>query len=420
MLAAANFLAAFGGGALIRYEDGFRVKDGTLLDAFVIGSTIGIGLLYFLPARLTRRCASIGGGLISLVMALLIIPMHLHEQGVNADDLHAKAIFGLMAIRFSLWFVARVLRPDAVASAESSIGWVELLYYVGMIVGLALGFFFAPISSIQLLLFIDSGLQFTAGALDLISSWSPAGDDDAGGGRPPVRYALNLAWYVRATTAVAALTVGVQAVTFLFAGIMTPPESSAQGNAAAAMRPVVLAVFYFGVAVGSIVFALTKIKLKWPQAARGMARLGSVKMGGGRGAKRAPFLLVSLACAVLLCLAVVGNLLQVQSREVMSRNKAGFFLLSIAAAALIYELLALAIFNHIGKRMRSREGMVALAYGFMACGVAGTLVLFHWLLGEGGSAEEKHYIFLAVMAASLVVANLAMSWPAQPRRRTLD
>jgi hypothetical protein len=428
-LATANFLAAFGGGAILgQASDAFRTPRNTV-ETFLIGSTLGLGLLVCLRSKWSHWLSRSGGwfsfaaGLTSLVAAVVLF---FHTSDGNPNDLGGQGVYALLSIRFSLWFVARVLRPDAAAGRQQKIGWVELSYYLGVFSGLLTTVWvnhvlandrvWAPRITLCVLA-LDCVLQSIVGCVDLVARrYSPDEPSPAHAGPPdtaPQPY--NLGWYARAVTALVALTIGTQAVIFSFMGVIKVFPDGWPNTA------VVLAVFYLSVACASTFYSLKKVRLGWPYATQKIARFATIFIGEGEERQSISFPLLSTIGAAFLSLAVGGSLMSGAGDTI----KGTYFMLFIAIAAFIYEILALTILDHIGEETKrlNRSGMVALAYGFIGVGVTVTLlILDEYLTLPTGSASlpktdlqhvnNAHKSLLFLLIGSVIIANLAMAWSA--------
>jgi hypothetical protein len=440
MLASANFLAAFGGGAILALSEKAFKTPGDTIKTFLIGSTLGLGLLFFLRAKLAARINSIGGwfaiagGAVSLIAAAIFSQ---HWKCDNSVDYGAWSIYLLLSLRFSLWFVARVQRPDIAAGRHQKIGWVELFYYLGIILGLSItGYLQPPESSasqrishfILTVLIMDGLLQWLAGGLDLVAQRGSLRAADSSLTQAPAPLPYNLSWYTRAVVAVVALTIGTQAMTFSFKGII-------QYVLPAALKPkssFVLVSFYTGVACASVIYSLKKIQLEWPYATEKYARFATVFFGEGVGRQRIAFHWLSAIGAAFLALVLLGSQLSIQAGQFLSSFKLIVFLIFIAIASVIYEILALALFDHIGEEMKrlNRGGMVALAYGFMGLGMLITIFMFDGYFDQKGKqisisdpAQALLILnvlryFLYILIACFITANLAMAFTPLRRRRS--
>jgi hypothetical protein len=443
LLAAANFLAAFGGGSILGMaDDAFKTPRHTV-ETFLLGTTLGLGLLFLLRSKLFRGAHltgawfSFAGGTVSLITAA-ILWQHLADS--QHDDNAAWAIYLLLSLRFGLWFVARVQRPDIVAGRRRKIGWIELCYYLGVISGIVFaGTLQDRLNLIQLVLFLDCLSQWVAGFFDLLARRrAPAATvADAAEAVEPLPY--NLSWYTRAVLAVVTLTVGTQAVTFGFMGLIKGSSVALPGVGPTDPSHFILATFYLGVAGASVFYGLKKIRLEWPFATKRLARFATIFVGeDGERKKSVAFHWLSAIGAAFLAVAIIGNQLSMQAaafgpdaRLTLSVVKLLFFLLFIAAAAFIYEVLALTLFDHIGEETKrlNRGGMVALAYGFMGLGVTVTLLVVDDFVAPGprelarlSAAEviqlkvQAHRYLLYILTGCLVIANLAMAFSADAKR----
>lgn len=469
LLSAANFLAALGAGLIIGQAKEFG-RPGKVLETFFIGATLGLLLFFYLRSKWASRInlfgawCSIAGGLLSLVAATVLIA---ELRFTPREFLTGKTLFVLLSLRFCVWFLARVLRPDIVAGRQQKIAWVELSYYLGLVSGLLATIGIerwitrGPIWIVTAVFIVDGVLQLIAGSVDLMGLRVLSKKSSRPVGTTEVPQPYNVGWYARMVTAVVALTVGTQAVTVALIDVISLPH----GAKPHATR-LVFTVFYLSVASASIFYGRKKMNLEWPSATQKIARFASIFVGEGAHRVRIPFTLISSIGTAVLALALYLSVSGVRRVTGPSNAKAVMLLLFIAGAAFIYEILALGILDHIGAETKklNRNGMVALAYCFMGAVFTVTLLLVEthagclnppnqrpllietrapqldppdprpplietripskdpadpcppWGIREYQRAwnikERIHSRLFWVLFASLIIANLALVWPA--------
>src|SRR6185312_15430762 len=449
LLAAASFLAALGGGTILR-QSGPSLqtgpfKDTTPIAAFLLGTSIGLAILSLIPRRWIRRITafmSTGAGITSLLLLVLVVFHAAEKPGPDPNDLHAWAILVLLAIRFSLWFVARSLRTEMAANQKQKLAWVDLAYYSGIVLGLIawgtgssgtgglLDFVIERLGGVSgkldqatvltRILVADCCLQLAAGMLDSLWSRTRLGSDELQVSHPTPLTPFDKQWYVRLTAAIVFLTVGTQIIIFVFRGALNNIAPSGP----ASLAPNVLAAFYVAVSIGAFLFGSLKLRLVWLDDWEQAGFFGSLVVGSRP--RRIPFSIFSGTIAVLLIAANLINLVRLEGSQPLSIVTSASLLLCFGSAALLYEIMAAAIFVRIGQKGEelNRKNMVALTFGFMGLGALIGLVLlegvFVHLKMEGeervfraGNLPQiitSHYALLVAVVLCFVLANLAMAW----------
>lgn len=427
-LALANLLAAFGGGMVL--GKGIGVLKGTLFEegsvlAFFVGTVVGLVFLQWFPPRwaaLSARWFSIGGAVASLGLLALFAAFAVQDKLVGEA---AYPFFAVLSLRFALWFYSRVLRAGAAAGQQQRIAWVELGYYVGMSLGLIIWGVFGLALGMVPALIVDAILQLAAGIIDLFTHHAPdpATEQQAtdvleveadsvgpplvdrllepGGGAEgmearsgvvvsvAVPEAVLLArpvgyrWYWRMSGAVVLSTVGVQVVTFSVSHQLTEQ-----------FAPYVLASFYLGVAIAAALCRATTVRLTWLGAGAGQPGRATIRATVRHVPRAYSFALVAALLATNLGVGIFGIALWGWGTILQSNGAAlpenaplelsmlgpGEILLigHVGLAALIYEILALALLDRIGEEDGGPQ--VVRTYGLMGVGSAVSL----WALGVAG------------------------------------
>jgi hypothetical protein len=356
-----NLLAAFGGGTVLGKCVGIIDNDylqGDSVLAFFVGTVLGLAFLQFLPKKLSQNAGqwfSACGGIASLI--LFVIFEKFSVNGKIADNIGA-IFFIILSLRFGFWFYSRVLRASDAAGYQRRIAWVELGYYLGIILGLIIWKFINFQIEIASILLLDATVQFVSGIFDYLCATNKILKNDSSD--RPVNNVMQiknsskiLCW--RLAIAVMLLTVGIQVITFDLAHLADQEFGT-----------VILAVFYSGVAVAALIYKKLKITLDWKQSRLqfGYANIFIDKI-------KINFLIINILIALLISSAVVISFYYSISLSMI-------MLLCIFSAAFLYEIIALAILDRIGFEEKSinHSGMIIRAYGMMGIGAALSL----WIL----------------------------------------
>lgn len=387
-----NFIAAFGGGMIL--GKGLHVihtkflHGGSIL-AFFVGSLLGLIFLHLIPDRLSRSMArwfSIYGAIMSLFLIIVV-----EKYAINGQlfGMMALLFFILLAIRFAFWFYSRVLRAAAVAGEEQRIAWVELGYYLGIILGLIIWKFFNITLSIVVALIIDSLLQLSAGLLDLLTNQLLTFSKKNQATDSILTQTQNIdksdfrGW--RLSISIIFLTIGIQVIIFELAHHIQSSFGS-----------FILATFYFGVAISALIYKQFSMHLKWFvnnqywQYPVIMIKLNNQKI-------KIQIVIVTVISAFFISLATIG----------IYDNLFGYIiqwllLILIGVSAFFYELVALAILDRIGLEQRYSEtkNRIIYTYGLMGVGAAVTL----WMLGIVGSHLSELFIVLIICIVASILS----------------
>jgi hypothetical protein len=414
-LALANLLSAFGGGTVLMQaleaskEKKITVFGDDAMIAFLVGTVFGLILVTLLrSSRLEGlRSSRLTGGIITLSSAamslLLIIQITwLLPSDGRGDFLQSCTFLLVLVLRFGFGFVPRSLRVDAAAGYGQRIGWVEHTYALGMVLGLIAwrnsgG---TATENLKTVLYFDVGFQIAAGILDILSRHMSFSQRAASKASMPREVPLPIDWslFTKISMAAISLTIGIQIVMFECRDKFGP-----------GMSPKIMASFYFGAALASLVYSQIDMKLLFLSCKRETTRLVI-----NRDGKQQPisFALVTFIPAAFLLFVIIGNVLWPNS----VRGAGSFlhatvnitFMLMLAAAAFFLEFIILSIFDFIGEEglKRHRQGLVALTFGLMGMGGAVFVVVIHKLgLSHGPNA---HYSWMIAITVCVIITNLAI------------
>jgi hypothetical protein len=395
LFAFSNLIAAFGGGMILGKGAGIiknHYLQGGSIFAFFIGTTLGLFFLQFIPSKFSKFIAksfSISGGITSLILLGIYTNYSSNEQ---LDGYAALLFFLLLSIRFSFWFYSRVMRADSAAGKQQSIAWVELGYYIGMILGLIIWKFIDI--NIATALIIDASVQFIAGTLDFHShthEFNLENNTDSTMQSTTKKYDIEWGW--RLACSVVFLTIAVQVVIFN----LTHHISMISKNSGS----YILAIFYFGVSLAAIICTKFNIYLSW----KNNHKIATICTDKARNKINLNVLLLVLVLASAIAMAIYDAhlwLLHQTNFDLISTKFSTYvFYLFILIAAFFYEILVLAILDKIGdeEKYTNHSGMVMRTYGLMGVGAATTL----WLLSITNNFLNSSLITLIV---SLGVATI--------------
>jgi len=260
LYSASNFLAALGGGTIL--GKGISILNipslqGGSIMAFFIGTILGLTLLQLVPeksSKILSKWFSIAGGFSSLI--LLAIFENYSDRSMMFGDA-AIIFFLLLSVRFGFWFYSRVLRACAAAGQKQQIAWVEFGYYSGMILGLVIWKLLNFNITIAAALLTDAFLQFLAGFLDLYANNKAKKQNQPliQQNSPEINNFLQAKknrkiFYWSLPCAVALITIGTQVTIFSLTHYVSDYIST-----------YILATFYLGASVGSVIFKKLNIQL---------------------------------------------------------------------------------------------------------------------------------------------------------------
>ncbi len=373
-----NLIAAFGGGLILGKGAGiidlYYLHGGSVL-AFFIGTILGLAFLQFIPERSSNVLAqffSICCGITSLIL-FYIYQKYAYESKLDGGA--ALIFFMLLSIRFGFWFYSRVMRASKASGHNQSIAWVEMGYYLGMVLGLVIWKFLGVNIALGTALIIDACFQFIAGILDFRSNALP--DASCEESRQEIQIfseiqsvQYNSKWCWKLAGAVVLITIGVQVVIF-----------SASHYVADVFSSYIIAAFYFGVAVAAFVCNKYKIYIAWDPS----NNLAYIYANNTRNKIKCGLSLLVLISAMAVIIAVYTihlNQLNLMTYDNSSNLFVCFF---VFLAAFVYEVITLAILDRLGyeEKKIQRSGMIMRTYGLMGLGAAISL----WILGF----MDNHY-----------------------------
>lgn len=361
----ANLFAAFGGGAVL--GKGINVISlsfiqlGSLV-AFFLGTALGLFILYgVLKGR--GRGADIWIAVLGSLSSVGLFCLYLFGQ--NSDGTIGGGIgilfFLLLCVRFSFWFLSRVLRSDRFSlSSVRAIPFIEGLFHSGTIISLGLiSADLLPWKGLASILLVDGLAQGVAGGLDFIglrrlnTSLKPVSEEN---GKAPVRYQRQKAKFWMAVVVFCLATVWCQVVLFHFAHLL--PRFGTD----------ILAAFYLSVAVIGLIGA--KAGIQWVNQ-KGLFSKIHFGEAPGYGVSSFAVIVISVICVLLLLWN--DMLISYYFAVLLLVFLAGFF----------YEFFSFGILNYIsnlGKELKV-DRVVAKSFGYIA--VASTLSMvtlryFEW------------------------------------------
>lgn len=422
LLAIANLLAAFGGGTIMSQaraaaeaHHAYAYNRDDALTAFMVGAAIGmilIGLMKLPQSRLAQRLRILGGYLsfgcafTSLILAFIYYAHINRTHSAGCWDM--KLFLALLGIRFSLWFIPRVLRSDAAAGYGQHIGWIEFFYSFGMVLGLItwtprLTKWIGDMDSFVLILIFDAGFQILAGITDLYARRTPFYSQHFAPSENVRISPLPIDWgmYAKITLAIVALTIGTQIVAFEF-----------RANLGVWLGPKIMASFYAGTAISALIYGRVETKLELPFLFSAN-RFGALIIDSGNKQRRFSFALISSLAVFPLVIAVVVNLylIPVNCEPTPCSGNTGYktgvaFIVLVAVAAFFFEWIALSLLNFIGvmAKEKQRKGLVAVTYSLMGMGGA----IGVGLLSLPEDRTLAHFGLLFTLLICLFVTNAGM------------
>jgi hypothetical protein len=322
--AIANFLAAFGGGLVLsmglKSVTIYGASHNETILALLLGSCLSLLVSKFLPGAWKTSASRYFAWSAALVAATLLVSLPDGHQGAG-PGLQAF-LFALLCAHFSLIFLTRSLRLNAFAGDQMKMAFIDLAYYVGLILGLLTDF-----GAMQLLS-VDIGSQALAGFIDGVA-FSRLGSPTSTRDALPLLGASR--WFARLCTTLTALTVGTQISLFSWVHQLrtaTPPRIGPDRETA------LYVAMYAGAALAAITCASLRAALFWPEPTRFRTWIGTVKIG-----RVLPFWLMPLISFALLALVVT------------SRASGGLVALAVVVVSMMtYEASFLAVADHLGAR----------------------------------------------------------------------
>ena len=398
LLASANFLLAFAGGAVMSQENGFnQAISGTeridiALPSLLYGSVGGLFLIKLLTwkelhrriglQRFVNTSASMRATLTAICCAmssaaLLIV--------ISKGHVSHGLLVTLLSVRFALWYATRSFRSDEAASYKQQLGWVDLLFYLGIITGIIVWTITGITPAIHLLmvvLAVDIALQLSGSLLDYLASRQLRGKAEIPTDRkllePP---AFHFRQYIQLASALVALTVGTQIVMIEFRHEIANVSS---------VPSIVIAFIsiYGGGAAAALVCGLVDFELAWQSSPDGHRQYAVIRVDDRRHVR---FDWLACVCGAIVVTALIINMRGKDSAPALS--SVTVFLL-LAASIFVYEILALCIFNYMGNRAKQ-------------AGHAGLVALTLALMGFGGAIH--YYVLYYLAPAKSTVTGLV--WP---------
>lgn len=395
--ALSNLIAAFGGGIILgRGMDIVHtpyLKGGSIL-AFFVGTILGLAFMQFMPEKIAKPAAryfSVCGGITSVVLFAIFVSYSADQKLFGVP---AYVFFALLSIRFCFWFYSRVIRASNAAGRQQRIAWVEFGYYFGMILGLVFWKLSGLGIELALALLIDACLQIIAGVLDIGvgdqgNQPRQSRDVKTSGSAPVAISTFNRKWYWKLTGAIVFLTIGVQVVIFNLAHHLSDDMGS-----------YVLAAFYLGVSIAALVYKEYCLYLSWDN----ISSFARIRTNKSNSDIKLDYSLMVFLSAVTVAPVLYG-VYSLSGGGVLFRYAHHVGIMSvyffIFIAAMIYEILALAILDRIGhEQMNSpQKGMIMRTYGLMGVGAAISL----WILGIVKDSYIASFIALIICMATAAV-----------------
>jgi len=353
--AIANFLSALGGGALLSQLMGL-LKDvpmlkGDSLLAYLLGTTVGLIVMksvkqnqllnYFTKFSLASAIASI----------FLAILLKTNFYLVTTNTYFAFFFFGVLVIRFTFWFLARIIRMDIVAGDVKQLAWTEFAYSAGIILGLLI---WPSWLNVFQILMIDIAAQTLAAVLDIIfvktSENSATASEEAANQKMPKHIFIMFAGFI------VCITIATQIVEFGFAALS--PDLFNNGKK---FGTYIVAVGYIGAAVGAWILAKLTPMYHTEKLYLGVGIVSISKY-------QIPLIFLCAISFLFLMTAFWVPFANVQSAQFISLSL-------LLLATLFYELVVLVLLNKLGEIAKKHNdvGSVGSIYAYM--GAIGSLCM---------------------------------------------
>lgn len=380
----ANLIAAFGGGIILGKGIGVinvpYIQGGSIL-AFFIGTVLGLVFLQSIPKEKATSFAkyfSVSCGITSLIL-LYIYKNYSHNHQIDGSA--ALIFFVFLSIRFGFWFYSRVMRASSAASSQQSIAWVEMGYYLGMVLGLVIWKLLNFNIELGTALILDGCLQFIAGMLDFKSNVITKNilsksEEHMEPYLKAVIPSRNLRWCWKLSFAVIFLTMAIQVILF-----------SASHNTSETVSSYIIATFYFGVAVAAFFCNMYKMNISWDKT-NSLAYICS-QTKDKKKIKLSFFLLMSFLSVAL----VITFIRLTQASSMDSFYFTPYIIcLFVFISAFIFEVVSVVLLDRIGyeEQQLNYSGMIMRTYGLMGVGAA----IGFWLLGVVENVFEYSIITL--------------------------
>lgn len=354
----ANFITAFGGGAVLGNGINVITLPFIQLDSLVAlfwGLAFGLAIL-FGGLKDKGRKADIWITILgSLSSAGLFV---LYEMGKDPAGKMAGTLgvifFLLLCLRFALWFLSRVLRSDRLsASSARAVPLIEGLFHSGTFISLALlSTKLLPWEGLAGVLILDCLTQGVAGLLDKVGLKSVkefAGEQVVEGKSPSpiIRETGDKSKFWLGVAIFCLATVWCQVIMFHAAHLL--PDFG-KG---------ILSVAYLSVAVSGLLGA--KVGIKWKDTGKAFSQ---IKFGSGTGFSISSFTVVlfSSSCILLMLMYGMGS----QYLPVLIFT---FF------AGFSYELFALGVLDQISHAGKESGIDRALAKSFGYLGLTSAVAM---------------------------------------------
>jgi hypothetical protein len=373
LLAAANLFAALGSGKLLTGIMSFAADgDEHRFSALLVGTIIGLGILTRLPSR-WKSASRVWLSLAAAGCSALLLQIYISfEHDGKLEGAPKHCFFALLCIRFSFWFVPRVLRSNLAAGYHQQISYVEMMYYVGVCAGLIMFGLLGLSGGVESTLKLDMILQITAATLDKVSIWFPTPSEPgaiSAAGFGTAKYPWRL--FCSLTAILASTTVGTQIVIFLLSHSFEVRHSKFSPDET-------IAIFYGGAAAAAILCAYWKPSL----ALQGELSPGPACKWGARicfprskGTLSVPFVWVAVICSALVVATLVEGFADHQSVAIV--------LFLISSGTVLYEIMFLVMLDRLGEE-RDRSGrpwLVSTAFGVVGSVAAASFIGIHHFCG---------------------------------------
>jgi hypothetical protein len=392
-----NLIAAFGGGLILGKGAGIidypYLQGGSIL-AFFLGTILGLLFLHAIPnsrSQLISNFFSICCGVTSLI--LLYMNHKYADQGVLVET-PALIFFLLLSIRFGFWFYSRVMRASKASSDQYSVAWVELGYYLGMVLGLVIWKLVGIEIGLSTALIIDAFFQFLAGILDVMNirrntSSVPQSTQNPFKNLDSDLSVAHLTWCWKLSGAVVLCTLGIQVIIF-----------SAAHDVADIFGTYMLATFYLGVATAAFVCKKYQLYMLWDHRANHMAFIATQYNG-----KQHRLPLFNLILMGFIAVMVVTFEINTHASHSRIPFLSELFICSfIFLSAFIYEILSLSFLDRIGyeERLLGHSGVIMRTYGLMGLSAA---------IGFWGLGLSQHHLthYIMTLTICLAISSLMLS-----------
>lgn len=403
--AISNFLAAFGGGMIL--GKGINVINisflqGSSILAFFIGSALGLSLLKFLPQKWSSIIPPLFSSLAAITSLILLCIFKNYSLNGKLTGLFGIIFFTLLCIRFGFWFYSRVLRASLAAGMQQRIAWVELGYYVGMILGLIIWKFLDINIDMISALVLDAALQFCAGMLDLISNtlFLPAKIKPLEKKIPAkIDASISLInmkkmWIWRLARAVMLLTIGIQVVIFSLAHQALEWFSS-----------YIIAFYYLGASIAALVCRKLKMRIEWNFTKSNKIAYAFISSNTKKNKIRISLLMLSIIPFATVIVTILTALHWSHTNSDSTFNGITISLLFfIALSAFFYEVMALSLLDRIALEEKefNKHDMIIQTYGLMAIAAAFSL----WFLSAIKNSFYELLLITLISCLSITILSI--------------